>query len=204
MECDVRVTKDGNVVVFHDGDLRRLCKQDIKVKDLNTSDLDKYKILDTEYTIPTLKQLLDLVDGRMPIMIELKPNNRKEHLEQKVYDIIKHYKGDLAIKSFNPFSVMWFKNHAPEIPRGMLASFFEDFHLPFIYKVVIKRLMFFRWAKPDFVSYDINNLPNKYTDRKSVPILTWTIQNEKMEEIALKHADNVIFENYVPKNPKNY
>lgn len=204
MELDVRTNKDGTVICFHDGNLRRMCKVDIDVKDLKDEDLNKYTLLDTEYHIPTLKEILELVNGRAPIMIEIKPTSRRGKLEQKVYDLIKHYKGDIAIKSFNPFVVMWFKKHAPEISRGMLSSFFDEIHLPFIYKAVLKRLFFFRWAKPDFISYDINNLPNKYIADRNVPILTWVITSSDMEKIALTHADNVIFENYLPDSPTNY
>ena len=204
MELDVRTNKDGTVVCFHDVNLRRMCKVDIDVKDLKDEDLSKYTLLDTKFNIPTLQEVLDLVNGRAPIMIEIKPTSRKGKLEQKVYNIIKNYKGDIAIKSFNPFVVMWFKKHAPEIPRGMLSSFFDEIHLPFIYKAVLKRLFFFKWAKPDFISYDINNLPNKYIRNRNVPILTWVITSRDMEKIALSHADNVIFENYLPDKPTNY
>lgn len=204
IELDVRATKDGEVVCFHDGNLRRLCKVDCDINDIESKDLSKYTLLDSEYSIPTLKEVLDTINGKTPLMIEIKPTSKKDKLEEKVYKLIKDYKGDIAIKSFNPFVVMWFKKHAPEIPRGMLSSFFNEIHLPFIYKALLKRLFFYRWAKPDFISYDINNLPNKYLKNRNVPILTWVITSSEMEKIALTYADNVIFENYIPKKPTNY
>lgn len=204
IELDVRLSKDGEVVVFHDFNLKRLCGEDVNLNKLTLSDLKKYHLKGTKHTIPTLKEALDLINGRSPIMIELKPNKRKEHLEEKVYEIIKKYPNDIAIKSFNPVSVLWFKKHAPEVSRGMLAGFLEGIKLPNVYKYVIKRLKFFNLIKPDFISYDFNNLPNKYVSSKNVPVLTWTIRNKEQEKQALEVANNVIFENYIPDSPTNY
>lgn len=204
IELDVRLSKDGEVVVFHDYNLKRICGEDANLNDLNLSALKKFHLNGTKYTIPTLKEVLDLVNGRSPIMIELKPNKRKEHLEEKVYEILKKYPYDVAIKSFNPFSVLWFKKHAPEVPRGMLAGFLEDIKMPKIYKYLIKRLKFFNLIKPDFISYDFGNLPNKYVSSKNVAVLTWTIRSKEQEKQALAVANNVIFENYIPDSPTNY
>lgn len=204
IELDVRCLKDGTVVCFHDSNLRRLCKVDIEVQDLSSDDLPKYPILNTSFFIPTLQEVLDTINGRTPIMIEIKPTSRKEHLAEKVYEVIKNYSGDIAIKSFNPLVVAWFKKHAPHIPRGMLSCMFNEVHLPFIYKVLLKRMFLYNWAKPDFISYNINDLPSKYLKNRNVPILTWVITSSDMEKIALKLANNVIFENYIPSKPTNY
>lgn len=204
IELDVRSTIDGTVVVFHDDNLLRMCGVDIAVKDISSKDLSTYKLLDTKYTIPTLLEVLQTVAGKTPIMIEIKPTSKKEHLAEKVYNLIKDYKGDIAIKSFNPLVVTWFRKHANNIPRGMLASLFSDIHLPFIYKLLLKRLSFFKYAKPHFISYNIHDLPSKYLKNKNVPVLAWVVNNNKMEKNALKLADNIIFENYIPENPTNF
>lgn len=204
IELDVRCTRNGTVICFHDSNLRRMCNVDIDVQDLLDEDLDKYTLLDSQYHIPTLKEVLAKIDGRTPLMIEIKPTNKKEHLEEKVYELIKNYRGDIAIKSFNPLVVTWFKKHAPEIPRGMLSCMFSEAHMPFVYKVLLKRLFFFRWAKPDFISYSIKDLPSKYLKNRNVPILAWVVTNSDMEKTALTLADNVIFENYIPSKPTNY
>jgi len=203
IETDVRLLKDDTVVIFHDPDLKRMCGVDIKINELTIEDLEKYKLNNSNYTIPTLKEVLELVAGKIPIMIELKPLKKKEHLEEKVYELIKDYKGELAVKSFNPFTMIWFKKHAPQILRGMLSSYFEDFYLPFFYKIALKKLWLFKFVKPDFISYNVDNLPNKYVNKK-VPIIAWTITNKEMEENAMKNANNIVFENYIPDNPHNY
>lgn len=204
IELDVRVTKDKEVVVFHDDTLNRMCGVDGAVEHFTLSELSKFKLSKSQYTIPTLQQVLDLVAGVVPIMIELKPASKHDHLEERVYNIIKNYKGDLAVKSFNPFSVMWFKKHAPNIPRGMLSSFLDGVKLPSVYRKLIKSLAFFKLVKPDFISYDIHNLPNKYIEKRGVPVLAWTIRDKNMESEAMKVASSVIFENYTPTSPTNY
>ena len=204
IELDVRLLKDDSVVVIHDANLKRVCGIDKDVEDLMPEDLAECKILSSKYTIPTLKQVLEIIDGKTPIMIELKPIKKEKKLAQKVYELIKDYNGDVAVKSFNPIPMIWFRRHAPKIPRGMLGSFFEGTIIPRLYKSIIKKLSFYNLVKPDFISYDVNYLPNKYLIKKKVPILAWTITNKKMEKIAFEHSNNVIFENYIPDSPINY
>ena len=198
IELDVRVTKDGSLVIFHDSNLQRMCGVNSNIADLTLSDIKECRLLNSEFAIPTLEEVLDLVQGNTPIMIELKPVSRKMKITNKVYDAIKDYKGDIAVKAFNPLYMLWFKKHAPHIIRGMLSSYFKHTNLPFIYKFLIKRLTFFGRIKPDFISYDINNLPNKYVKNKNVPILAWTIYSEEEEKHALTLADNVIFQDFIP------
>ena len=205
IELDVRLLQDGTPVIIHDPTLFRMCGVDKSICDITIDELQNYTLGKSKYTIPTLKEVLDLVNGRVPIMIELKPVKRKEKIEQKVYDIIKDYQGDIAVKSFNPLSMLWFKRHAPEIIRGMLASYFDDIdNLPKIYKKLIKKLSLFRLVKPDFVSYNHEDLPNKYVTKRKVPVLAWTITDAETEKKALLSADNVIFEGYIPESNVNY
>ncbi|MBE5758238.1 MAG: glycerophosphodiester phosphodiesterase [Clostridiales bacterium] len=200
IELDVRVSKDGSLVIFHDHNLMRMCSVDLDIKNLTLNEIKSHKLRSSNYTIPTLQEVLELVDGKVPIMIELKPVDKHERIEEKVLAVIKSYQGDLAVKSFNPLTMLWFKKHAPNITRGMLSSYFENTNLPFIYKFLIKRLFLFNRIKPHFISYDLNNLPNKYVKNKKVPILAWTITSIDMEKEALKVADNVIFQDYIPEN----
>ena len=203
IELDVRLTKDDKVVVFHDDDTLRVCGEKFVIRQTLYEDLKKLKLDSTDYNIPTLEQVLSLINKRVPIMIELKSASKKEQLEPKVYDIIKDYDGDIAIKSFNPISVLWFKKHAPHILRGMLSSYLEDINLPRIYKTIIKKLLLFKFVKPDFISYNFENLPNKYVSRKKVPVIAWTIRDEESQNQALNYASSVIFEGFIPENPLN-
>ena len=195
IELDVRLTKDGTPIIFHDRNTYRMCGIDKNINELTIDELEQYHLSGTKYTIPTLQQVLDLVDGKTPIMIELKPVRKKENIEKITYSLLKDYKGEFAIKSFNPLTIMWFKKHAPEVLRGMLSSYFEGIKLPLIYKLIVKKLYMFHLVKPDFISYCHSNLPNKYVQRKKVPIIAWTINSPSMEKEVLQKANNIVFEN---------
>ena len=203
IELDVRLLKDGTIVIMHDSNILRMCGVNKNLADMYEYELSEMFLNKTKYNIPTLKEVLELVNGKVPLMIELKPirHNKKHILEKSVYELIKDYKGDIAVKSFHPLSMLWFKKNAPEITRGMLGSYFEHTHLPKLYKNIIKKMSFYSLIKPHFISYDFRYLPNKYVKKKNVPIVAWTITSEKLEEEALKFADTVVFENYIPSSP---
>lgn len=200
IELDVRLLKDNTAVIFHDPNTKRMCGVDRNLTDMYSYELDELYLSKSEYHIPTLQEVLDLVDGQVPIMIELKPikKNKNHLIENTVYNIIKDYKGDLAVKSFNPFTMMWFKKNAPKVIRGMLSSYFEHTYMPGFYKFFLKRLTFFNLVKPDFISYDYRFLPNKYVTKRNVPVIAWTITSKELEEEAMKNADNIVFEKYIP------
>lgn len=205
IELDVRLTKDNFAVVIHDPNTKRMCGIDKPVDHIFVNDLQNFKLKDSKYSIPTLQEVLDLVDGRTPIMIELKPIKKKgRKLEEEVYKLIKDYKGDIAVKSFNPFSMLWFKKNAPEVIRGMLASYFENTYMPKIYKFFLKRLSFYKSIKPDFISYEHKYIPNKYLSDKKIPIIAWTITSAEQEKDIMKKASTVVFEGYIPTSPMNY
>lgn len=118
-------------------------------------------------------------------------------LEQKLIDILKNYKGRYVVKSFNPFSVLWFKKNAPEIIRGQLSknNFSEK---SFFKKIFLENMCFNVITKPDFLSYEINSLPNKKVEkfRKNHIVLGWTARNKEQFEKARKYCDNIICENF--------
>ena len=205
IELDVRLTSDGTPIVLHDPNTLRMCGVDKNIREVSVDELSDYRLNKTKYSIPTLHEVLDLVNGKVPIMIEIKPASKKDKVEEKVYNVIKDYKGDIAVKSFNPLSMIWFKKHAPKVLRGMLSSYFSEVEdLPYLYKQIIKKLTLFKLVKPDFISYDHNDLPNKYVSKRNVPVLAWTIVSKDIENQVMKLANNVIFEGYIPDSPINY
>ena len=204
IELDVRLTKDNKVVVFHDFSLLRMCGLDQKLSETHFDELSQLKLGKSKYKIPTLEEVLTLINGKVPVMIELKPEKKRKTLDIETYKIIKDYSGDLAVKSFNPLSMLWYKKHAPNMIRGMLSSFFDENKLPFIYKIAIKRLWFYRLVKPNFISYDYTDIPNKFLKNKKVPILAWTITSKEIEKETLTKANNVIFQDYIPDSTTNY
>lgn len=200
IELDVRMIADGTLIVFHDDDLKRVCGMDRYTNSLTIDELKNCKLSNSEYTIPTFDEVLKLVKGKVPLLIEIKQDGKVGELENKVYERLKEYKGEYAIESFNPFSLEWFKNNASHIYRGQLSSFFKGVKLSFAKKYFLKTLKVDKISKPHFIAYDINNLPNKYVRKyKHVPLLAWTIKSQQQYIKAVQVSDNVIFEGFEPK-----
>ena len=200
IELDVRIIADGTLVVFHDEDLKRVCGLDRYSNTLTKHDLPNCKLLNTSYVIPTFDEVLNLVNGQVPLLIEIKQNGKINELESKLYEKLKDYKGEFAIESFNPFSLEWFKINAPHIMRGQLSSFFKGVKLSYAKKYFLKHLKIEKISKPHFIAYDIDNLPNRYVRKyKHLPLLAWTVKSQQQYIKAVQVSDNVIFEGFEPK-----
>ena len=176
IELDVHILKDGTIVVFHDDDLNRMCKKKIKLKDSTYEEIKSIKLKKTNYTIPTLKQVLEIIDGQVPVIVEMKFDRKAGILEKEVVKILDNYKGKFCVKSFNPKSVMWFKKHRPNYIRGLLIS---NNNKTLKQKLLHSKLIF-KICKPDFIScnYLLHNNKNikKYMQKK--PVIAWTIRTE--------------------------
>ena len=200
IELDVRGIDDETVIVFHDDKLCRLTGKDGYVGNLVKEQLKNHNILKTEQTIPTFEEVLELVNGQVPLLIEIKNTNKVGKFEKKIIEMLKNYEGDYAVQSFNPYSVEFFRRNAPHIQRGQLSSFFVgEKSLSFIKKYILKRMLFNRMAKPDFISYDHSYLPNIYVSKTKLPVLTWTVRSQKEYEEVKPYCDNIIFENFIPE-----
>lgn len=195
IELDVRITKDRKVVVFHDDKLCRMTDIDGYVSNLTYDEIKDVTLLKTTDKIPLLEEVLALVNGQVPILIEVK-NISGVTYEKELYDILKTYRGEFAIQSFSPMILEWFKLNAPSIKRGQLASYFKgEKGLSPISKFILKRLKLNKRSDPDFISYKLEDLPNKYVRKqKGVPVLAWTITNDDEVARAKEVADNYIFQ----------
>jgi len=198
IELDVQMLADGTVVVIHDNKLSRLCGVDKYISNCNLEDLQNLYVLDTKWQIPTLKQVLEFVNGKTPLLIEIKNTLKVGALESAVYDLLKDYQGEYAIQSFNPFTLQWFKENAPNVIRGQLSSYFKGEDLSFIKKALLKKLRLNKISSPHFVSYNADNLPNRYCNKCKLPILAWTVRSQEEYMKVVKFADNIIFENFEP------
>ena len=199
IELDIQPIADGTPVVFHDSKMSRLTGKDKYIQNLSKEEFESTYLLDSDQKIPTLEQVLKLVDGRVPLLIELKSQDKIGELEPKVFELLKDYQGEFAIQSFNPYQLEWFLQNAPKIWRGQLASFFKGEKLGSLKKFVLKRLGMQKITKHNFVNYDIKNLPNRFTRKLKVPLLSWTIKSQTEFVKAIKVSDNVVFENCEPK-----
>ena len=128
IELDVQLSKDGQVVVFHDDTLNRVCGVDSRVDEKTYDELSKISLCGTTQTIPLFSEVLKTVRGRGPLIVELKNGKRNEELCEKTYALLEKYSGEYCIESFNPFIVRWFKKNAPEVIRGQLANPPKDYN----------------------------------------------------------------------------
>ena len=206
IEFDVHLLKDGNLAVIHDSSLKRTTGAEGIVEDLTTEQLKDCHLEGMEETIPTFRELLDLYDGKAPLIVELKPaGNNHGALCQAVCDMLESYEGPYCVESFDPRCVMWLKRNRPKIIRGQLAEDFvkSDQKHPWILRFVLKHMLMNFLAVPDFVAY-------KYADRKrsfSVWIcrrlygaagVSWTLKSQEEYDIAVKEGWLPIFEGFEP------
>ncbi len=198
IEIDVRPIDDGTVVVFHDDKLTRMTDLDGYVCNMTKSDLEKVRLRNSDERIPTFKEVLEFVDGRTPLLIEIKNDSTVGQLERDTLELLSSYKGEYAVQSFNPYSMEFFKKNAPQIPRGQLSCFFDKKDLGFFKRFVLKRLKMNKVSSPDFISYNHANLPNKYVTKTKLPTLAWTVRSNAEMEKCLPYCDNIIFENFIP------
>ena len=190
IETDVHLLKSGEVVIFHDNTLTRVCGKKVNIKDLTLDDIngDDYLLPNKEH-LPLLQELLDLVEGTQSgILLELKINGANYDLEKAVYKLIKGKEDHIAVQSFNPWTVCWFAANAPEFYRGLLA-------VPSV--MALGRTML-KKMRPDFIAYDIKSLKQStvnYIDKKQFKLLSWTIRTPELLEKALSlGVNNIIYE----------
>ena len=202
IELDVHILRDGTVIVFHDDNIKRMTGIDKCVKEMSYDEIKEVKLQGTNEKIPLLTDVLKLVNGKVPIIIELKYDVKCGILEKEVIKILQNYSGKYAIKSFNPFSINYFRKKYPEAIRGQLASNLKNERMSILKKLCLSKMLFNFITKPDFISYDIKSLPSRRVSvlRKSKIILGWTIRSIDDLERAKEYCDNFICENIDVKN----
>lgn len=197
IELDVRLTKDKKLVVFHDDNLKRVCGVNKRVKDLTYRELLKYNLFNTTLKVPLFSDVIKLVNGRVPILIETKYHNRYGVLEKILINELSNYKGLYAIQSFYPMALLWLKRNTKDIPIGLLSSNFKN-DLNRLKSIIGKTLILDLFFKTDFISYDVKGLPNNYLSykRDKKKIVIWTIKNKKDYDLARQYTDSLICENF--------
>lgn len=201
-ELDVQLSRDGQVVVFHDDTLERVCGVLARVDELEYRELKELPLLGTEERIPLFTEVLELFDGgkERPLIVELKTGPRNGELCRKTYEILKQYPGLACIESFNPLIVSWFRKYAPEVVRGQLASVLSDY-LPQqnrFMAFLLSRCALNFLARPDFVAYRNTGRPKRILRlrKRGIALFGWTSREPDNDQ---KRNDAVIFENYRPE-----
>ena len=199
VELDVQLSKDGQVVVFHDDSLDRVCGVHAKLEDLSYDELKLLRLCGTEQRIPLLTEALGVIRGKGPLIVELKNGKRNRELCEKTYAILSDYEGQVCIESFNPMIVRWFKLHARDLVRGQLATTVKDYgdtvKKPTAWLLSHCLLNFL--SRPQFIAYRIGFRPltARLSEALGAMRFGWTARNERAE----RHRDAVIFEFYRPQ-----
>ena len=199
VELDVQLSKDGQVVVFHDDTLDRVCGVHGRVDAFDYSELKEMRLCGTEETIPLFTEVLAVIRGRGPLLVELKNGPRNRELCEKTYAILSDYRGDVCIESFNPLIVAWFRLHARDLLRGQLAQplrFYKGETSLATGFLLSHGLMNFL-ARPQFIAYKIGYRPPTIRLAAALGALRfgWTSHEPRNE----KGRDAVIFEFYKPR-----
>ncbi len=206
IELDIHLLKDGNLAVIHDSRLKRTTGAEGEIEDLTTEQLTDYRLEETGETIPEFRQVLELFDGKAPMIIELKAaGGNHDRLCQAACAMLEGYEGPYCMESFDPRCVFWLKKNRPDIIRGQLT---EDYfatgesRLNWLLKFALKHQMLNFLTRPDFVAY-------RFADRKTIGNtfarkfwgirgVTWTLKNREDYDTAVSEGWLPIFEGFRP------
>jgi len=200
MELDLRAIS-GGAAVFHDSRLERMTGSPGPIARLSPSDLRHIRLSDTNEPIPLLKDVLALVRGRVPLMLEIKNDAAAGAFEKTVLEGLSGYRGEIAVVSFNPFSLRSFAARAPQIPRGQTAGPFAGPGLPLWRRALRRYFLLNAVSRPDFLLYDLDGLPCwsvSWRRRLGAKVVAYTVRDAAGAAKARAVADNFIFEGIRP------
>lgn len=204
IEMDIRLSKDGKLVVFHDDTLDRVCGREGKVIDFTADELATFKLKGTDDGIPLFSDVLKMVDGKVPLLIEIKEDAGVSAVSEAACEMLKTYGGEYIVESFNPLSLGTVRKRMPNVIRGILSERYyehEEFRKPLFF--ILQSLLLNFICRPAFIAYD-----HRHADSFALrfvrfffrtPTLAWTVRSPEEEKIARKNGfDGIIFENYIP------
>lgn len=198
IELDVQLSKDGEVVVFHDDTLDRVCGVEGRVDELDCARLQELPLCGTEQRMPLFGEVLEVINGSVPLIVELKNGRRNKELCEKTHALLSGYRGDYCIESFNPLIVGWFRKNAKDVFRGQLATIYSDYEgIKKPLALLLSRCLLNVVSRPQFIAYRIG--PRPLSVRLSEAMGAMKIGfTSKVEENEIGR-DAVIFEFYRPR-----
>ncbi len=207
IELDVQRSADDVAVVFHDDDMDRLTAAKGAFRDYSAAELGRMVLRGSTDTIPTLKQVLAMVAGRAPLLIEIKENwNTMQDtdgiLEQAVAADLAGYEGPVAVMAFNPHCIAHMARLAPDVPRGLTTEAYDpvlNAPIPADVCAYLREIPDYDRTQSSFISHQVSDLGRpRVADLKAkgAAILCWTVTSPKLEAQARKVADNITFEGY--------
>lgn len=202
IELDLQMTADGQVVVFHDTDLSRICGVEAHVHELTYDELKNFKLMETNEKIPLFSEALETMGGLQPIVVEIKPSYKREELCQNALALLRQYKGEYCVESFDPFILAWFRKNAPEIVRGQLTMRMakaerEVINLGRTASFMLSHCYANFLSRPHFIAHRLEkkSLAVRLAEKMGAMRFAWTSQEYGHEE----NFDSIIFEGYMPE-----
>lgn len=206
VELDVQLTTDDKLVVFHDGSLKRMCGVDKKIYECSYAELQELNLLDTNEKIPLFKDVLDVFDEKMPLIVEIKSDGDYIKTVKMAVEMLKTYNRNYTMESFHPLVIKWLKDNHPEIIRGQLAYGMtkdKDNKLNPVMKFAMTYLLGNVLTCPDYVAYDIKNASNLsfriISKIYKGECVAWTIKNQEEMDKAKEYYKQFIFDSFIPK-----
>lgn len=196
IETDIHLTADDELVLFHDINLEAITGDTRPIGDYTLAELKAVSLTKNGEKIPEFKEFLRFIDGRVPLLLELKWSHRRKTLVSKVLESLNEYKGEFAMQSFDPRIVHLIKKMAPDILRGQLACTHTEYANRFV-DWILKKMPLNFINKPDFVNYNVSDLPKQLKTAKRARgtlLLGWTVRT--LEELmrTCEYLDNIVFE----------
>lgn len=201
IELDVQLSRDGEAMVFHDDDLKRMTGAAGKIADLTTAELAELRLAGTDERIPSLADTLRLVGRRSLVHVELKtPYGQVGPLEQRVHEILIDHAGPVCVIGFNPYSHAWFAERHPGVMRGLDSySYSRAPQMSEAQRKAFANLEHVAIAKPHFLALGLDMLPSELAARyraDGLPVVAWTVKSPEQWDAVREGCDNLIFEGF--------
>lgn len=205
IELDVQLSRDGAVMVFHDDDLKRMTQDGRRVDEVDRAELQSMS-LPGDGSIPTFAEALALIDGRAPLLVELKNGRQNRKLCEDTLKLLRAYPGKYLVESFNPLILRWFRRNAPDVIRGQLVGARPAYiasHFGMAGALALSTLSLNFLARPDFVAYDVSaehfTAPKIQRALFRTPMAAWTVRDAKTCAQCLSRGEMPIFEGFLPE-----
>ncbi len=203
VELDVQLTRDKQVVVFHDDTLKRACGTEARIDAFSYAELtERMRLFGTEQTIPLFSEVLAVLDGRVPVIVELKSGGDRFGLCERTLALLRLYAGPFCIESFDPYIVRWFYQNAPDILRGQLSEQMRHSRSVLgLWKSFLMSRLFSNFAaRAQFIAYRVGPKPwtVRLCERMGAMRVVWTARPSDSEAALETAYDAIIFEHYRP------
>lgn len=198
-ELDVQLSRDGYPVVFHDDELSRMTGHPGKIREFTLHQLKQLRLQQTAETIPTLREVMEAIPQARGLLVEIKSAPHMAQVSRVVWQTLKNSPFPWAVESFNPLALLWFTQHMPQLPRGILIAHPSQYHP--LQSTLLTPALIQSLTQPDFWAYDLRTLPNKHAHflrQKGTAVLSWTIRTLEEWQKAELYSDNWVFDTIRP------